>query len=125
MLAEASEQVPAEIIRDFIEKNREQHAIWPEMTRRLSASLLSLDEAKKTFTGYANDGWKRFYAKYPKTCGIVTVSRVGMNRDKTLAFFYVGNQRGSINGLGGMHVLKREGDAWVEQPIRIGLHWVS
>ena len=35
------------------------------------------------------EGWKRFYAKYPGSPGIITVSRVGLNRDKTLAFFYV------------------------------------
>ena len=89
LLGEASDQVPAEMIRDFCEKNRELRAAWPELTRHLPASLLTSGEREAIFS--VSDGWKRFYTKYPGSPGIITVSRVGLNRDKTLAFFYVGN----------------------------------
>ena len=89
LLRQASDQVPAEMIRDFGEKNRQSRAIWPELTRHLPASLLTLGERKKLFPGFPDEGWKRFYAKYPGSPGIITVSRVGLNREKTLAFFYL------------------------------------
>jgi hypothetical protein len=124
LLRMASDRLPAEMIRDFGEKNRESCAVWPELTRHLPASLLTLNERKALFSGFADEGWKRFYAKYPDAYGIITVSRVGLNRDKTLAFFYVGVGQGTLLGHGQLHVLK-EGDAWIELPIDIGGAWTA
>ncbi len=125
LLRQASEEVPAQLIRDFIEKNRESRAVWPELTRHLPASLLPLAEEKAIFFDSANAGWDRFYAKYPKAYGIITVSRVGLNRDKTLAFFYVGEGQAPVLGLGQIHVLKKEGDEWVELPVEIRPFWIA
>ncbi len=134
LLRQASDQVPAEMIRDFCEKNRESRAVRLELTRHLPASLLTSEEQTAIFSGSADLAddhdafigvWNRFYAKYPGSPGIITVSRVGLNRDKTMAFFYVGNQRASLAGDGRLHVLKKEGDVWVELPIQIGPSWVS
>lgn len=124
LLKEASDQVPAEMIRDFCEKNRKSRAIWPELTRHLPTVLLSMKD-KKTLFSESGDGWKTFYEKYPGSPGIITVSRVGLNRDRTLALLYLGNQRHWLNGEGRLHVLKKEGDVWVEQPVAIGPSWVS
>ena len=66
-----------------------------------------------------------FYAKYPASPGIITVSRVGLNRDKTSAFFYVGVSQGTVLGQGQLHVLRKEGDAWVELPVEIEPWWIS
>jgi hypothetical protein len=125
LLRQASEQVPAEMIRDFGEKNRESHAVWPELTRHLPASLLTLGERKAIFSGLADDGWKRFYAKYPDAYAIITVSRVGLNRDRTMAFFYVAVGSSPHSGHGQLHVLKKEDEAWVELPIDIGTTWTA
>lgn len=125
LLGQASEQVPAEMIRDFGEKNRKSHAVWPEMSRHLPAGLLSREERKAFFSDSTDEGWKRFHEKYPGSPGIITVSRVGLNRDKTLAFFYVGVGQGPLSGHGQLHVLKKEGDAWVELPVEIVPSWVS
>jgi hypothetical protein len=122
LLRQASDQVPAEMIRDFCEKNRESRAVWPELTRRLPATLVTAKEVDAIFVAGT---WNAFYAKYPGSPGIITVSRVGLNRDKTMAFFYVGNQRASLAGDGRLHVLKKEGDVWVELSIKIGPSWVS
>jgi hypothetical protein len=116
LLRDASDQVPAEMIQDFGEKNRKSRAVWPELTKHLPASLLTPAENQAFFS--LDDGWKRFYAKYPGSGGIITVSRVGLNRDKTVAFFYLGLACGSLCGHGTIHVLKKEGDAWVE--LRVG-----
>jgi hypothetical protein len=125
LLSEASDQVPADMIRDFCEKNRGSRAVWPELTRHLPASLLTAGEREAIFSVPADDVWKPFYAKYPGSPGIITVSRVGLNRDKNLAIFYVGNQRQLLLGEGRLHVLKKEGDVWVELPDAIGPSWIS
>ena len=109
LLRQASDQVPAEMIRDFGEKNRESRAVWPELTKHLPASLLTSEEQTAIFSGSADLAddhdafigvWKRFYAKYPGSPGIITVSRVGLNRDKTLAFFYVEATAAALAGRG-------------------------
>jgi hypothetical protein len=125
LLKAASDEVPAEMIRDFGAKNRESHAVWPDLARHVPASMLTLAELKTIFMGFADDGWKRFYAKYPRSGGYITVSRVGLSLDKTLAIFYVGQLCGSLCGHGQLHVLKRDGEAWVELPVDIGPSWVS
>jgi hypothetical protein len=125
LLSDARDQVPAEMIRDFCEKNRESRMVWPELIRHLPASLLTAGERKAIFSVSSDDVWKPFYTKYPGSPGIITVSRVGLNRDKTLAIFYVGNQRHLLLGEGQLHVLKKEGDVWVELPILIGPSWNS
>jgi hypothetical protein len=111
------------MIRDFCEKNRGLRAAWPELTRHLPASLLTSGEREAIFS--VSDCWKRFYTKYPGSPGIITVSRVGLNRDRTLAFFYVGNQSAQLAGEGRLHVLKKERDVWVELPVQIGPSWHS
>jgi hypothetical protein len=125
LLSQASDQVPAELIRDFGEKNRESRAVWPELTRHLPAILLTLAEREAFFSDFGVEGWKRFHAKYPGSPGIVTVSRVGLNRDKTLAFFYVEVGQGPLSGHGQLHVLKKEGNAWVELPVEIFPSWTA
>jgi hypothetical protein len=125
LLRQASDQVPAEMIRDFAEKNRESRAVWPELIRHLPASLMTFGERKALFAGFSDEGWKRFYAKYPGSPGIITVSRVGLNGEKTLAFFYVGLGCGALCGHVQLHVLKKEGDAWIELPFEIGPSWIS
>jgi len=42
-----------------------------------------------------------------------------------MAFFYVGLGCGSLCGQGQLHVLKKEGDEWVEMPVEILPSWVS
>ena len=46
LLGQVSEQVPAELIRDFAEKNRKPTAVWPELTKHLPTSFLPVEEAK-------------------------------------------------------------------------------
>jgi hypothetical protein len=125
LLDEAKDKVPAEVIRDFDEKNRQSHAVWPELSRHLPVRVLSREEHKAIFTANPDDNWKRFYERYPDAPGIITVSRVGLNRDKNLALFYMGVGRGSLNAGGQLYVLKKEGDEWVDQRISIGPSWQS
>jgi hypothetical protein len=125
LLAKASDEVPAEMIRDHVEKNRESRPTWLELGRHVPVRLLSREEYHAIFTDGPDENWKRFYKRYPDATGIITISRVGLSRDKVLALFYMGVVRGPLNGEGQLNVVKKKGDEWVEQPIRIGPSWVS
>lgn len=125
LLKQASDQVPAEMIRDFGEKNRESRAVWPELSRHLPVILLTRKDQEGLFSRRGADGWERFDREYPGSGGIITVSRVGLNREGTLALFYMGWACGGLCGNGQLHVLKKEGGVWVELPVQIGLRWIS
>jgi hypothetical protein len=77
------------------------------------------------FKDNLNEGWNRFYEQFPKAAGLITVSRVGLNCEYERALFYVACCRGGLAAVGGLHVLEREGDVWVEAPVCIGARWVS
>ena len=124
LLRQSSAQVPAEIIRDFGEKNRDPSSPWDELRTHLTASLMTSDEQKEIFSG-DGDGWIRFYTKYPDAYGIIGVSRVGLNTTKTLAMMYIEEARGRFMAHGRFHVFKKEGNIWVELPVSIGSSWTA
>ena len=128
LLSQASDRVPADLIRDFCDKNTKPGAVWPEVGSRLQAKLLSRAELDTFFSAKSNqkpDGWDRFYAKYPKSPGIITVSRVGFNRKGDMAMLYMGSQSHWLAGAGQIHVFQKRDGKWVEQPFSIGPRWVS
>jgi hypothetical protein len=125
LLEEASDEVPEELIEDFADKNRRSSAVWPGLTRLLSARLMSPEEGGAIFSEDADNNWSNFYEAYPDSAGLVTVSRVGLSPDKKRALFYVGQVRGALDGHGQLHVLEKEGDEWVERRVRIGSSWES
>ena len=125
LLNEACEQAPAEMIRNFGDRNRESAAIWPELMLYLPSHLLSREERQAIFKDDTYEGWNRFYERYPEAAGLVSVSRVGLNREKDRALFYLACCRGALAAVGGLHVLEREGDVWVQPPVCIGPRWMS
>ncbi len=66
------------------------------------------------FANKGVDGWTDFYAKYPNSGGIVHMSAVGFNADKTFAIVYVGHACGGRCGGGKYHILKKRGNKWSE-----------
>jgi len=128
LLSQASDRVPSDLIRDFCNKNKEAQVIWPEIASRLQVRLLSRAEMDSLFSAQRNqkpNGWDRFYAKYPQSPGIITVSRVGFNRKGDMAMFYVGSQSDWLAGSGQIHVFRKQDGKWVEGPFSIGPMWVS
>jgi hypothetical protein len=125
LLNEACEQAPAEMIRNFGNRNHESSAVWAELMQYLPSRLLSREARDAIFKDDPYEGWNRFYEQFPKAAGLITVSRVGLNRENDRALFYVACIRGALAAVGGLHVLEREGDVWVEAPVCIGSRWVS
>jgi hypothetical protein len=128
LLSHASDEIPTDLIRDFCAKNAKPQAVWPTLGERLSVVLLSRQELERLFAagpGDKPDGWDRFYAKYPKSPGIITISRVGFNRRGDMAMVYVGSQSHWLAGSGHIRILRKQGDKWVVVPAIIGPMWVS
>lgn len=71
------------------------------------------------------DGWDRFYAKYPNSPKIITISRVGFNQRGDVAMVYVGEQRHWLAGGGQICVLRKQKGKWMLTPAMIGSVWIS
>jgi hypothetical protein len=79
----------------------------------LSIVLLSKEEEDNVFNP-SDSGWKRFYAKYPKSCGFIELSRVAFASSKTKALLYCGTtgDRGK-GGIGYYILLKKQDSKWM------------
>jgi hypothetical protein len=126
LLKQGPKEIPPELIKDFCDKNVGSRPVWPELGRHLPLRLLTHEESESIFTtSYADKNWQRFYEKYPGSPGIIELSRVGLSRNKEMAMFYWGFNKGSLNGHGHILIMKRQGGDWIELPVSIGGSWES
>ena len=84
-------------------------------------ALLSDGEIDKIFE--TADGWAQFYAIYPGSQGIMTLSRVGFNREMDQALVYLGNQADYLAGRGYYVLLSKKGQAWTLEELATA--WTS
>lgn len=68
-------------------------------------------------------GWDEFYKKYPNSPGIISVSRVGFNKEKNQAVVYVGLQSDYLAGRGVIFLLEKKDNSW--QIKKQTLLWIS
>jgi hypothetical protein len=58
-------------------------------------------------------GWQRFHRDHPDTGGLITVSRVGFDSDRTLAVVYVDVARAVMSADGKCFLLVKKNGSWV------------
>ena len=58
-------------------------------------------------------GWQEFYKRYPDACGYRTFSRVGFNKKKNRALFYVSIVAGGLAGKGFYVYMEKAKNKWV------------
>lgn len=121
----SSEQVPADLIKDFCEKNRRSREIWPDLSANFPLHLFTKSERETIFTKGPDHNWQQFYKKYAGNLGIFEVSRVGFNRNRTIALFYLGWSGGPLAGDGRLYVMRKTKAGWTVLPVSIGPAWVS
>jgi hypothetical protein len=128
LLSEAADKIPSDLIGDFCSKNAGPQAVWLDLERRVPMVLVSLRELETLFSAGPNqkpDGWDRFYARYPKSPGIIKISRVGFNHRGDMAMVYVYSQNHWLSGSGSIRVLRRQDGMWITVPASIGPRWIS
>ncbi len=67
--------------------------------------------------------WVKFHKRFPGSHGILQFSRVGFNRDRTQALFYLGNQWDSLAGNGCFVLMGKSEGNW-KLIAQVGL-WAS
>lgn len=105
----------AEVIwSDFQAKNEKPSLLERRFTLSADYLLISRQELESIFSKNPS-GWEDFYAKYPRSQGMLTLSRVGFNEAKDTAVFYAGNQWHAAAGEGGMVLMKKTAGRWTVQ----------
>ncbi len=110
-----------DILKDFQAKNEKPSVLERRFTLSVQYVLISQQELESLFAG--GSGWDEFYAKFPGSQGVLTLSRVGFNEAKDTAILYVGNQSHWLAGHGNVILMKKTGGRWTVQAK--AMMWIS
>jgi hypothetical protein len=88
---------------------------------RLPHTLISDSKIDKIFNG--NGEWDEFYKQYPTSRGIVSLSRVGFNKNKTESLLYFAQQYDDSAGEGFLILFTKTHGEWKE--IARVVVWIS
>ncbi len=108
-------QLSDELIENFIEVNLTEQMLQDKFDKNLHVIFISEAEEEAIFRPADGQGWQRFYSKYPRAIGIIEISRVAFNKEKTKALLYYGNSFDYKGGIGYYILLKKQGNEWVIQ----------
>jgi hypothetical protein len=96
--------------QDYSDRNKE-HARLPSPCH-LAPDCVVFDVADIAPLVKNDRAWRGFMKKHPNAPGVVVVSRIGFNRDRTEAIVYVGRACGSICGEGEYVRLVKLKNSW-------------
>ncbi len=115
-LAYISQQLTLDqMIRDdFLARNAESHPLQNGFKLPVPVVLLSQAERDDLFKK-GGQGWDGFYARYPHSQGLLTLSAAGFDANMDRALVYVGNQSHYLAGTGYYVLLDKQDGAWVFQ----------
>jgi len=116
--------IRADTVADYIAQNKAQHRLENRFTLPVPVSLLSSKENEEIFSQPGlQEMWQRFYQRYPKSPGLLTLSRVGFNYTRNQALVYVACSCGSLCGVGEYYFLVKTDGVWKFEMAR--QLWVS
>ena len=111
-LRENLEGLDEETLDDFLEKNREQHPIEPDLNP--GGRLVCVGDEEFEYIFRDADGWTRFRQEFPGSDGTLRFSRVGLDRGVTQAILYAGQQFDWEVGSGGFWLFSKLDGEWTE-----------
>ncbi len=115
----------SELVTDLNANNKEAVS-FGELFKAtdIEFKLLSDDEQNYIFDGNdINKCWTNFYKTYSKSNGIISLSQIGFNNQKTQAVFEISHMAASLAGGGSIIYLQKEDNKWVVKDILYT--WVS
>ena len=99
---------------DYLLQNDITKHVMQQFKLPLAYRLESKQTIQGFFTASGIDGWKTFFATYPKARGFLQVSAVGFDKTHTHALVYMAHTCGGLCGEGGYHFLERADFGWGE-----------
>jgi hypothetical protein len=118
----------ADLVRDFNERNTSTAEIQNQFSLRSKVSVVGdevnevLKPSVRDFGELEEKNWKAFREKY-QTFALLSLSRVGFNRNRNKALVVLGSQYGWTGGDGFYYLLVKKRDGWkVKKKVRA---WIS
>jgi len=111
-LATKGQGIPPDVRADFTKKNKSACAIKPFQSVP-NLHFINEREEHLIFQKGAIKSWSQFHKEYGKDASIVWLSRVGFNREKTLALFHISDGIDRMGAGGSLYVFERENGRWV------------
>ena len=106
-----NQELQEETFKDFKNQNINSEKILKSEIPNDKIVLISSEEVDKIFKNNRK-GWDHFYRKFPKSQGILTLSKIGFNENKTQAIVYYGNQSHYLAGIGYLAYYIKINDSW-------------
>jgi hypothetical protein len=114
----------AETVDDFIRKNREPVDLKP-VSMGFPYLLLPESERQRFFRGTTGieSGYRKLREDFPRTHGLISLSRVGFDRDRRQSIVAFGHQFGGRCGRGEYVFLELRDGCWIV--VRSTMAWIS
>jgi hypothetical protein len=118
-----------EALHDFITKNKTSVRLSFPTNPPPNLELASAADLNKMFLEGSQatpkpDGWQRFHLQFPNAAGLIRISRIGMDKNRTTAVLYFAHQEGYLSGGGTTLVLRKKDGKWTSDK-SIGGTWDS
>ncbi len=104
--------VQKETMDNFQMRNTQSYPLVDLFDLDVTVVFLNKAEVEKHFRESA---WFGLYSRYPFSQGVMTLSRVGFNREMNQALVYLGNEKEILDGVGYYTLLVKENGTWVIQ----------
>lgn len=106
--------IPREVLLDFTEANKDELELENRFGLPLGVNLLDEELEHYFFVDHKLDrtGWDLFYKAFPRSQGLMGLSRVSFFQGGERALVYIENQRYWLGGQGYLVLLRREGSGW-------------
>lgn len=107
-----------EAVDDYLARNQAPARLRRSLGLRTSYHLLNREEGERIFgrpqrrEGAMMDGWERYRATFPRSSGIITLSRVGFGEGGNQALAKYGELVNPTMGRGDYFTLRRDESGW-------------
>ena len=108
---ESTAPVPKEFENDLLAKTKQHYTLHRRFHLRSKYILISDAEAKRLIIDDPKGG-DAFWKTYPKSTGLLILSRVGFDATKTKAFVCAAEICGPLCGYGYSFVLEKQNGVW-------------
>ncbi len=100
------------LFEDYRTKNKKSEKLERAFNLQYKYILINKKDIGAFFEKVEEDGWAKFYKKYPNSQGKIAFSRVGFNKVKSKAIVYRTNSCGWLCAYGGYIILSKTGNTW-------------
>jgi len=122
-VGEEQREFVGQAVDDYVRVNQRKWRLDRKFKLDMSYTLF---DPQRVTSIWGEAQWRQFYVDYPESKGIIDLSAIGFNADKTVAIFSVGRWCGPLCGEGGHQFLQKKDGKWIPfQWKGEACHWIS